>query len=596
MASSGWQGGRPLVSGGFGWDYFLGDIRIDSITHSGNQVHISGAFGIYNNGNWSAYYVYPIYAKATGMSGYIQLTSNSQYINQKQYGGVVGFSTTISAAAGATSATIGVEWSYNNGTAYNYYEYTIYFDASAVAPSTPAVAPHAFYAHAINFGVEVSSYGSPSNADGRYIEAGLISASIASPTYYDRFIYRTARNTSSSMIWMEDSQIQSNTNYKYGAYANNTVLFSMMASPNIIYTAPEKPTATNFSAVEHSEASFSIVETSQGSAKPVRLQYRYKRHIDTDYSEWTNAGSVGNQHTRNVTLTGLEPSTSYDIQIRSYVDDTHISEVTTYEAAFITPIATTITIMDTLFEYQDGNVCQTTFPYVITAPDTVSEFDLDIEYVDEASGMMYLEVRSNMPKTGNFVLNLRPETQYKLTVRVGLTGSQRIPTEIMFVTPSFNPTINFVSASKHPLGKELTLSLKVDFGFGMTSSSNENSVSIGVEAIHSTGWGQGTFRPTPSSISTGESNIDISTVLKTYRPGVSVSYPDFVRLWWTVKATNKAGITTSKTIVTELPPHIVGKVIDGSGQRLNIVGSTIKAKGENTVSDFRAGLPIVAIK
>lgn len=48
MASSGWQGEVTLTDGGFGYDYFKGDLRVDSISHSGGTVTVTGVFGVKN--------------------------------------------------------------------------------------------------------------------------------------------------------------------------------------------------------------------------------------------------------------------------------------------------------------------------------------------------------------------------------------------------------------------------------------------------------------------------------------------------------------------------------------------------------------------
>lgn len=134
MASSGWQGDVTLQSGGFGYDYFKGNLRIDSITHSGNTVTVTGAFGVHNTGGYSSYYVYPINAAVNGSTGYQQVVAGNQWIGTDEW---VTSSVTFSftAAASATSANIEVLWNYNNGTASNSITYTLYFDASQSPPS-----------------------------------------------------------------------------------------------------------------------------------------------------------------------------------------------------------------------------------------------------------------------------------------------------------------------------------------------------------------------------------------------------------------------------------------------------------------------------
>lgn len=134
MASSGWQGDVTLTSGGFGYDYFKGNLRIDSIVHSGNTVTVTGAFGVHNAGGYSSYYVYPINAAVNGSTNYQQVVAGNQWIGTDEWvTSNVSFSFT--AAASATSANIEVLWSYNNGTASNSITYTLYFDAATSPPS-----------------------------------------------------------------------------------------------------------------------------------------------------------------------------------------------------------------------------------------------------------------------------------------------------------------------------------------------------------------------------------------------------------------------------------------------------------------------------
>ena len=131
MASSGWQGRNTLKTSSFGYDEMKGDIYISSISHNGDNITINGKFGVYYDASYGyAYYYYPINAKITGQGGYTQVASGYQYIYAGQYSAQADFSTTINVGASSTSTTVAVEWSYNNGTAYNVYYYTLSYDAS----------------------------------------------------------------------------------------------------------------------------------------------------------------------------------------------------------------------------------------------------------------------------------------------------------------------------------------------------------------------------------------------------------------------------------------------------------------------------------
>ena len=136
MASSGWQGDVTLTSGGFGYDYFKGNFRVDSIVHSGSTVTVSGALGVHNDGGESSYYVYPINAAVDGITEYQQVVAGNAWIDNGEWVTVpVSFS--FSAGGAETSKSIKVLWSYNNGTASNEITYTLTFDASL--PPAPSI-------------------------------------------------------------------------------------------------------------------------------------------------------------------------------------------------------------------------------------------------------------------------------------------------------------------------------------------------------------------------------------------------------------------------------------------------------------------------
>ena len=129
MASSGWQGDVTLQSGGFGYSYFKGNLRIDSISHSGNTVTVTGVFAVHNDGGPSSYYQFPINAAVDGSTSYQEVVAGNVWIANGEYKeSAVTFS--FNAAASDTSHSIRVLWNYNNGTASNYIDYTLTFDAS----------------------------------------------------------------------------------------------------------------------------------------------------------------------------------------------------------------------------------------------------------------------------------------------------------------------------------------------------------------------------------------------------------------------------------------------------------------------------------
>ena len=311
MASSGWQGEVTLTDGGFGYDYFKGDLRVDSISHSGGTVTVTGVFGVKNkypgSGGYS-YYVYPITARAAG-GNYVTVTTANQHID---YGDTATANVTFTFSAGAseTSKQITVDWLYNNGTCSNSINYTLTFDASATAPATPTVTLKETYPNGAKFGVSVSSYGSPSSASGRYIEAAIL----GSGTYGAPYRYATVSNTTSSDITVTSSSsgtltVNPNTQYSYGGYANNTVLSTSTVTGTFV-TLAAAPTVT-YENLRPTMVSLRWSVSADGGKYNRQIQY------SVNGGAWvTGATATSGNASSGSFMVGLSPNTSYTINTR----------------------------------------------------------------------------------------------------------------------------------------------------------------------------------------------------------------------------------------------------------------------------------------
>lgn len=113
-------------------------------------------------------------------------------------------------------------------------------DPPPTAPSGLSVSIAEVYPTGAKFNVAVSSYGSPSSASGRYIEAAILNQN----TYGATYKYATAQNTSSSAITVNNNvsggtlTVQPNTQYYYGAYADNTQLHTSVVQGQFVTLAP----------------------------------------------------------------------------------------------------------------------------------------------------------------------------------------------------------------------------------------------------------------------------------------------------------------------------------------------------------------------
>jgi hypothetical protein len=101
---------------------------------------------------------------------------------------------------------------------------TLVFEPAIIAPSGLAVSLSEVYTNGAKFHVSISSYGTPGNVDGRYIEAGIC----AQNSYGSTYKFNKAQNTTSSDIIVNNDStwgtltIRPNTRYYYGGYATNT--------------------------------------------------------------------------------------------------------------------------------------------------------------------------------------------------------------------------------------------------------------------------------------------------------------------------------------------------------------------------------------
>ena len=145
----------------------------------------------------------------------------------------------------------------------------------AVAPSGLNVSIVSIADTSASFSVSLSSYGTPSAANGRYIEAAILGSS----TYGNPYRYNTAKNTSSSTITVSNSSsagataltIRGNTQYHYGAYANNTSL-SISTVKGTFTTRPAYITSITANDVGQGEVYFTVNHATEGSAETVTTE------------------------------------------------------------------------------------------------------------------------------------------------------------------------------------------------------------------------------------------------------------------------------------------------------------------------------------
>lgn len=152
----------------------------------------------------------------------------------------------------------------------------------AVAPSGLSVSISSIADTGATFSVSLSSYGTPSSADGRYIEAAIMGQS----TYGGKYRYDIAKNKASATITVTNSSktnssnpltIVPNTQYWYGAYATNTSL-SISKVQETFTTLPAYITSITANDVGQGEVYFTVNHASEGSADTVVTELSYDQN------------------------------------------------------------------------------------------------------------------------------------------------------------------------------------------------------------------------------------------------------------------------------------------------------------------------------
>ena len=158
---------------------------------------------------------------------------------------------------------------------------TGYLPVGAVAPSGLSVTLNSFTDTTATMAVSLSSYGTPSSAASRYIEGAVFVGS----TYGDNNTYRydtaTAVNsntftiTNSSSVGSNPFSIMGNTQYHYGARANNSSLSTSVVSNDTFVTLPAYITNVTVNDVGGGDMVISVLHDAEGSADTVYTEYSY---------------------------------------------------------------------------------------------------------------------------------------------------------------------------------------------------------------------------------------------------------------------------------------------------------------------------------
>ena len=267
MASSGWQGEQTIYAGGGSAPRLDGDLYISSITHSGSDLRVTGQVEVINPASGSINYNGAYIWCSGGWSTTDNLNSNygtrgTWYYNfDVTIGGVSASSTSYTFSMGVNAVQSGgsISW-------------TIYFDQSGTAPSTPTATLVAAGPDWADIDVSITSWGSPSGSASRYIEAAVLGSS----SYGAPYRYKQELASMSKTFHVDNSgygglTITPNTQYRYGGYVSNTVMNASTVGGTFT-TLPAVP-VINALDQGHGAIDVTVTHANEGSAETVTEEY-----------------------------------------------------------------------------------------------------------------------------------------------------------------------------------------------------------------------------------------------------------------------------------------------------------------------------------
>ncbi len=289
MATSGWQNEQTVLTRS-SW-YYNGNISVNSISHEGTNLHVTGTIAFCPRGSFSsgAYYYQAIYVTPQNGSQ-TQIVAANERLNADKH---ANFDVWI---GGVSETTTSISFSvrfYLNGYMDTTKYWTLNFDQSTVAPSGLSATWRSHTWNSITGSVNLSSYGIPSATDGRYIELGVMSSS--NTAYGAPYRLAISKNTTSATITVNNNSSNNNfgtikgmTAYKIGAYASNTSKRTSILNGTVYYTppAPGALSYTHETGTTVYNLNYALDSGNNQSDYDVK-EYTQQIEISSDGSTWT---------------------------------------------------------------------------------------------------------------------------------------------------------------------------------------------------------------------------------------------------------------------------------------------------------------------
>lgn len=151
--------------------------------------------------------------------------------------------------------------------------------AVATAPAAPTVTLDSFTDTTATISMAVSDYGNPPAASGRKLRGAVLGLN----AWSDPCRYEEASNTSSATVTISNTSstgsnpltIMGNTQYYYGASANNTALSTSTVAASPFVTLPAYITGVTAVDDGNHNMNISVLHANEGSAQTVYTEYSY---------------------------------------------------------------------------------------------------------------------------------------------------------------------------------------------------------------------------------------------------------------------------------------------------------------------------------
>ncbi len=264
---------------------------------------------------------------------------------------------TGSLASGTRTFTWSCPW--YSGT--RYYTCSGNIPSGVTAPSGLSVTLNSKTYNSATFKVSVSSYGVPSNTDGRYIEAAILGQN----TYGSSYRYAVVRNTTSSTITVNNSSnanpssfnIEGNHKYWYGGYASNTQASTSTVTGSFYTPCPPLATLTyssqSYSAYNKVNAKIEYTRQADGGTETRTGYYRYSTDGGSTYSSWVSFGTISVATGTTGSFTASLPTNS-NITLQAKINTPNGGD-STVKTITLSTLATHTAPNFSNFEYEDSN-------------------------------------------------------------------------------------------------------------------------------------------------------------------------------------------------------------------------------------------------